>query len=303
MKPQKPFISVLGSLIVLALSLPLTAQNPPAGQMQSLAHPPSGNYSFFNFDYPTAYSTAVLGVNDNADLVGGYALVKGQSGHGFLYSGGVFSTIDFPGSQGTSCYGINNSGMIVGVFNNTDQVIHGFVRQNGAYTQLDFPGAIVTYLWAINDNGTIAGFFWGNDQIAHGLIYSGGVFTQYDVPGSGNTVILGINDLGDTSGGYDTHGFIRDHTGHLTTVNAPGRSSASVTTLSGINASAQAVGGVNDSNTTDAFLRQPNGQLVFMDYPGATETLAEKINVAGVVVGSHRINFGPRHGYIAVPGP
>ena len=36
--------------------------------------------------------------------------------HGFLYNGGAFSSVEFPGATSTRAYGINNSGQIVGTY-------------------------------------------------------------------------------------------------------------------------------------------------------------------------------------------
>jgi uncharacterized membrane protein len=45
--------------------------------------------------------------------VGFYANATG-GGHGFLYSGGSLTPIDFPGASITQAFGINASGQIVG---------------------------------------------------------------------------------------------------------------------------------------------------------------------------------------------
>ena len=68
--------------------------------------------------------TAANGINDSGEVVGIY-----QSGgvyHGFLLSGGIFSTLDFPGSSSTSANGINDSGQVVGVYIRSVAVLTGF---------------------------------------------------------------------------------------------------------------------------------------------------------------------------------
>jgi uncharacterized membrane protein len=46
--------------------------------------------------------------------------------HGFLLDKGGFTTIDVPGSSSTSAFGINPSGQIVGVFDDSSGR-HGFL--------------------------------------------------------------------------------------------------------------------------------------------------------------------------------
>jgi hypothetical protein len=47
-----------------------------------------------------------------AGLVGSYT--SGRVDYGYLLSGGVFTTIDFPRSTSTAVHGINDSGQVVG---------------------------------------------------------------------------------------------------------------------------------------------------------------------------------------------
>jgi uncharacterized membrane protein len=78
--------------------------------------------------------------------------------HGFLLSGGVFTTINGPDASGTEAYGINNSGQIVG--NYTDSEInYGFLLSGGDYTTIDVPGASYTTIFGINDAGQMVGVY------------------------------------------------------------------------------------------------------------------------------------------------
>ena len=73
-----------------------------------------GNYSFVNIDYPGAYQTIPEAINNNGAIVGYYLAMQFGPTHGFLYSGGVYTTIDDP--EGTTFpEGINNNGVISGL--------------------------------------------------------------------------------------------------------------------------------------------------------------------------------------------
>jgi probable HAF family extracellular repeat protein len=79
--------------------------------------------TFNTFDDPSALTgtTYAYGINDTGQIVGWYYDGSGNGGnHGFLLSGGTYTTLDYPGAispHGTSAtwaYGINDLGQIVG---------------------------------------------------------------------------------------------------------------------------------------------------------------------------------------------
>jgi len=142
--------------------------------------------------------------------------VDASGDHGFLLSGGVYTTLDdMTGAQAsnTVAIGINNAGQIVGTFHNASGQ-HGFLLSGGIYTTLDDPLSTVhdTVATGINDAGQIVGFYFDSAG-AHGFLYSGGIFTTIDNPSAtAGTEAFGINDngqivgfFGDGSGG---HGFL-----------------------------------------------------------------------------------------------
>jgi hypothetical protein len=81
-----------------------------------------GNYTSINV--PGASFSTPNGVNVYGDIVGVYADSGGLS-HSFVYSGGSFATIDFPGAAAgtTYAYAINANGEIVGQYN--DPILGG----------------------------------------------------------------------------------------------------------------------------------------------------------------------------------
>jgi probable HAF family extracellular repeat protein len=127
-------------------------------------------YSFTTIDYPAK------GINDSGQIVGYFGDAAGL--HGFLYSGGSFTTIDVPGAVQTIANGINDSGQIVGSF--SDAAGHGFLDSGGTFTTIDAPGALSTDARGINDSGQIVGA--GSYSFEHGsrfigFLDSGGTFT------------------------------------------------------------------------------------------------------------------------------
>jgi probable HAF family extracellular repeat protein len=69
----------------------------------------------------------IAGINDAGQIVGYYFDDASGHQHGFLYSGGIYITLDDPSAtNGTFAQGINNAGQIVGYYSNATGT-HGFL--------------------------------------------------------------------------------------------------------------------------------------------------------------------------------
>jgi probable HAF family extracellular repeat protein len=161
------------------------------------------NGAYTTIDYPqTGATTAAYGINDLGEIVGGfcagpYPCPEGafaRTGHGFLDNQGVFTQLDYPGSQDTQADAINNAGVIVGAYDINETGPHGFLYQNGVFTNIDVPGGSFTYPTAINNKGVVAGYYQTPDFGTHGFVYHNGTFTTVDHPGTTDTGLTGIND-------------------------------------------------------------------------------------------------------------
>jgi len=76
---------------------------------------------FNTFNQPGVFTsgTEAFGINDVGQIVGQYSDLGGT--HGFLLSGGIYTTLDDPlGTHGTVATGINNAGQIVGTYVDTN---------------------------------------------------------------------------------------------------------------------------------------------------------------------------------------
>ena len=123
-----------------------------------------------------------------------------------------FTTIDVPGAVDTGPSGINDSGQIVGGFDD-GRVGHGFLLDtSGSITTIDVPGATSTGASGINDSGQIVGLFDYATGNTHGFFLDvGGRFTTIDVPGASETFAVGINNSGQIVGYFGAigyHGFL-----------------------------------------------------------------------------------------------
>jgi probable HAF family extracellular repeat protein len=112
-----------------------------AGQIVGVFLDGTGLHGFLNtggvftIDAPGAVDTDTSGINDAGQIVGFFSDATG-AGHGFLLTGGVFTSIDVPGALDTKAFGINAAGQIVGPFSDGTG-LHGFVATPAAVPGAD----------------------------------------------------------------------------------------------------------------------------------------------------------------------
>jgi probable HAF family extracellular repeat protein len=257
-----------------------------------------------------AQATAAYDINDNSQIVGAYSDCSDSDvGNGFLYSGGVFSPINYPGAtEGTYVSRINNNGEIVGSYTDSSGATHGFLYAGGSFSSIDYPGAASTAASCISESGQIVGSYTDSSGATHGFLYAGGSFSSIDYHGATSTAASCINDSGQIVGSYTdssgaTHGFLYAG-GSFSSIDYHGATS---TAASRINNSGQIVGSYTDSSgATHGFL-YAGGTFSSIDYPGATGgfTSPSSINNSGQIVGTYAplANDLGVNGFLATPQP
>ena len=191
---------------------------------------------YTSIKFPDARNTRANGINSAGDIVGTYVEDKNDpiqgnndgKTHGFLLSGGVFRTIDFPDAHYTEAWRINDRGQVLGRYRiHGDYHVFLLTLATGEFTSIDFPGASetaggLTQMGGLNNHGDIASGYsnslsdWSLESFGalHGFLLKNGSFTSFDVPTAAGTVPFGINDRGLIVGGYtdanfQVHGFLR----------------------------------------------------------------------------------------------
>ena len=106
--------------------------------------------------------------------MGGYTDAGGVE-HGFLLSGGQYTTLNVRGGASVEADAINDQGQIVGTFPDASGVYHGFLLSGGQYTTLDDPNAGTgagqgTLAFGINDSGQIVGPYVDASGVVHGFL-------------------------------------------------------------------------------------------------------------------------------------
>jgi uncharacterized membrane protein len=186
-----------------------------------------------------------------------------MTSHGFLRHSGVFSTIDFPGASGTAARGINNSGVIVGAYDNS----HGFVLNKGVFTTVDAPtnASPDTILNGISNLGIIVGQVFSYDDW-RGFWKTPSELDFLAAPASRDNQVYGVNSHTDIVGCHDSSaGFLALA---VESNEPPENSEGSVHTFA-------------------------------VNYPGSNNTCAMSINWARIIVGSYLDSSFHSHGFLA----
>lgn len=115
---------------------------------------------------------AARGINSLGEVAGDYSDDHGTTYHGFFRAsdGTLTYPIDFPSATMTHPVAINDSGYIVGYWQN-QFAPRGFVIQlPGTFINYRVPGASATYITGINTSGLIVGYYLDAQFVDHGFI-------------------------------------------------------------------------------------------------------------------------------------
>jgi len=178
-----------------------------------------------------------------------------------LFSSGKFTSIDVPGSGGTTeCWSISNSGEIVGTYTDSSGVVfHGFTDVNGNFTTVDV-GTTLSQVTGINRQGVLVGIFFDNSGNQHGFQDVNGKFTTITYPGATITSAARINTSGEIVGLY----------------------------------------GSSSTGPFSGYFKV-RGVYTTIMFPGSTETRVRGLNDAGIVVGRYTDVAGVIHGFEGHP--
>ncbi len=207
----------------------------------------------------------------------------------------TYVDINFPGADSTTPSGVNDSGKVVGYWEDNNGHVHGFYWDGSNYTNLDYPGATDTEALGINNAGEISGWYYTAENNPHGFTLSDGTYSSYDYPGyAGFTNGAGLNNNGETTGyyygGFGANGFV-NRNGTFSSFSYPG---ATATHGNALNDFEQAVGDYKTTGRDGTYgFFYANSQFTSIEYPGDTESHATGISNAGVVAGYSALTAPP----------
>jgi len=267
-----------------------------------------------------------LGINQAGTIAGYYG--SGMAGHpnkGYTvvppYAQANFTNENFLGSVQTQVTGINNAGVTVGFWSDTNKGVgmdnnFGFTDVGGIFTDVNHPGGPTTGLFTdqllgVNNGNIAVGFYVDAAGATHGYTYNIGTMAfsgNIDDPnGIGTTTAAAINNAGDIAGFYVdtggvTHGFV-DIGGAFMTIDPTGSTS---TMLLGLNDNGFAVGTYIDAAGVmhGLLYNLANNTFQNIDDPfGVGTTTINGINDLNQLVGFYVNGADNTIGLLATPTP
>ena len=263
--------------------------------------PPPLKYTFESIDVPGVEFLAVTASSDFEDYAGNMRGPDNEKDIGFTLINGVFTTHDFPGSQGTYFYALGNDGTAAGHYQDSDGLYHGVILQNGELRRYDFPGAVQTEIYGLSDaTGALTGNFIDADSVRRG--FSGDTIVER--PGASATYADFVSFVGHIVGSYVDaegiyHAYMRSSFGRFLSIDLPNATSLEYFFLHGLNNARAVVGrakAVDDVPRT--YVGSPLN-LQELHFPGSVSTEGWNINQDGSVVGHYDSADGRRHGFVA----
>ena len=265
---------------------------------------PEFTYTYESIDVPGVDFLALTASSDFEDYAGYARSADGEKEVGFTLIDGIFTTYDFPGSQGTYFYALGNNGTAAGHFQDSDGLYHGVVLENGELRQYDFPGAVQTEIYGISDaTGALTGNFIDASGVRRG--FSGDIIVE--VPGALETYADFVNAEGGMVGSYvDADGIYNAY------VRVPEGDFVSLVLTTESEQEYFFVHGINDARVVVARAKSVDAppftyvglfpeELQELKFPGSVSTEGWNINQDGSVVGHYDSADGRRHGFIARP--
>jgi hypothetical protein len=158
--------------------------------------------------FPGSLVTVPTKINDRGQIAGLYVDAAGAE-HGFLFSGGQYLTIDFPGAIATEALALNNWGepAVAGDYVDSIGKVHGFVRIGGEFHSVDAGFAVNLSVTGINDHAQMTGMYdqGGPPAVAatSGFTGSLGSLTPLKYPESTlptSTLPYGLNNQNEVAG-------------------------------------------------------------------------------------------------------
>jgi hypothetical protein len=135
---------------------------------------PTKKDEFTSFDPPGSTGTTPNFITPQGVIVGGH-LDATDASHGFILDNGQYTTVDFPGANGTVLTGRNPSGEMTGfscvVASCASGTTHSFTAsKKGAFKSFDPPGAVSSTASAVNPSGAIVCAYTDSAGVTHGYL-------------------------------------------------------------------------------------------------------------------------------------
>src|SRR5271165_1982705 len=297
--------TTVASGLLAAGALALTTSAASASTLSTQSHATSYTFAIHDNAKDLTFNQ-LLGINDEGVIAGYFG--SGAAGHpnkGYVllppYGQGNYINENFPGSMQTQVTGLNNRGVTVGFWSNTNMGVgmdanFGWVHVNGQFRLADFPtgdpaSPVTDQLLGVNDSDIAVGFWVDGQGNNHGYEYNintGRFSSVVDPQDKGASLqATAINDRGDIAGNYGSDGFLLTRGGQFISLSAPG---ASATMALGVNNFDEVVGTYTVGSGTSAVMHgftwtPQHGFTTVDDRHGIGTTTINGVNDHGQLVG------------------
>jgi hypothetical protein len=308
------------SLAQVGLAPRLPGKHPASAAAQAASHqtqPPGASYTYTLLSFPGTLYTYPEGINLGA-TTSKIEIVGGTGQGGFLARVSeketvteTYDAVNYPHEPAEqTANDVNDSGQIVGSYNDSSGVTHGYERSGGKFTTLNVPfaGATGTAGFGINNSGEIVGEWTDNDGGEHAFTLIGGTYASFDYPGAKFTTATDVNNAGVIVGIYEdtsfvVHGYSLSGDTY-TAIDFPG---AVYTNSTGINDAGDIVGTycttsqcISTNEGAQGYLLS-GGVFTTIAIPGEFYTFLVVINNNGVLLGGYVDAAGLAVSFLATP--
>jgi probable HAF family extracellular repeat protein len=154
---------------------------------------PQRSYSYTLIDPPFSpggpgtRSVSISQINDLGQVLGtvyrqGTGYRAGiTAAEPFLYDNGKYTVLDAPGASSTTARQLNNTGQVIGSYQDGAGISHSFVYQDGRYQDITVPGAAFTTVVQSSGDGKLLGTFFDSSGV-HPFVDDNGKDMVLNVP-------------------------------------------------------------------------------------------------------------------------
>lgn len=249
-------------------------------------------YNVINLDVLTGYSCAIQTINNSNQVLGRFTSKQADRSRTFLYAGGTFTDLGIIGPRSDYVIDINDSGQIVGKFQDEGFAEYVYLWSAGKITNLGVMGG--AWIQAINNHGDLLGFRLQDHQYRP-FVYRAGNMTDMTTALGGDVnpvTVSDFNDSGDLAGymliNHWNHAFIYSG-GTMIDIAELGLPSNAISYTFAVNNSGDVVGAANFTSDTFQPFLYSNGTLTNLD-PNHSFSVARSINDQGQIVGNFEVN-------------
>jgi hypothetical protein len=229
-------------------------------------------YSFRTISVPGAAGTYASDINSSGDIAGGYSLTDPSTenigAQGFLLRQGVFTTINFPGAAQTYDEHINDGDSAVGSYSDYSGTNYSYVRTGRNFGTFALAGAVQTYANDIDNALNIVGVYYdgGGKHQSFLFFHNAGNFDIVAFPGAVSTWAVAMYD--------------QNIVGWYSNTDPSGTPSVGTQTFL-----------LKGSALSD-------GNYASINFPSASVTTPNGVNVYGDIVGIYTDSAGLSHSFV-----